>query len=189
MMITTEQELRESIQYEFKLYFKSCMDYLRAFVMREKRWHIWQLQKDLRRLEYLSGEGKRKRMAYAFYSRRVNRKSLRLGMDVWHSCFGKGLLIYHSQGIVVNSLARIGQNCHLHGNNCIGNDGIHPECPIIGNNCELGVGAIVIGNVLLGNNVRIAASAVVNKSFMEDNILLAGVPARIVKKYSCNETM
>jgi len=34
----------------------------------------------------------------------------------------------------------------------------------------------------LGNNVQIGANAVVNKSFDEDNIVLAGVPARIVKR-------
>lgn len=124
-----------------------------------------------------------KGLKYAYYSWRVNILSQRLGIDIWHSSFGKGLLIYHSQGIVVNSLARIGKNCRLHGNNCIGNDGIHDGCPVIGDNCELGVGAIVIGNIRLGNNVLIAANAVVNKSFSEDNILLAGVPAKIVKRY------
>lgn len=124
-----------------------------------------------------------KGLKYAYYSWRVNRLCQRLGIDMWHSCFDKGLLIYHSYGVVVNSLARIGRNCHLHGNNCIGNDGIHDGCPVIGDNCELGNGAIVIGNIRLGNNVRIAANAVVNKSFSEDNILLAGVPAKIVKRY------
>lgn len=33
--------------------------------------------------------------------------------------------------------------------------------------------------------MTIAAGAVVNKSFPEDNILLAGIPAEIVKHYKC----
>lgn len=176
------KELHELLQYEYNLYFSSRLDYIRSFLLLEKRWYIWQLLKTLRKLEYLN-KSSNKGFKYAFYSRKVNKLSYKLGIDIWHSCFDKGLLIYHSHGIVVNSLAKIGKNCHLHGNNCIGNDGIHDGCPIIGDNCDIGVGAIIIGNVRLGNNVRIAANAVVNKSFQEDNVLLAGIPAKIVKHY------
>ena len=36
--------------------------------------------------------------------------------------------------------------------------------------------------IKIGNNVSIGANAVVNKSFDEDNIVLAGIPAKIVKR-------
>jgi len=52
----------------------------------------------------------------------------------------------------------------------------------IGDNCWMGTGVIILPGVQLGNHVVCAAGAVVTKSFLEDNILLAGVPAKIVKK-------
>jgi acetyltransferase-like isoleucine patch superfamily enzyme len=59
------------------------------------------------------------------------------------------------------------------------------DSPIrIGNNCWLGSRSIILPGVQLGNHVIVAAGAVVNKSFEEDNIIIAGVPARIVKRIS-----
>ena len=52
---------------------------------------------------------------------------------------------------------------------------------IIGNNCWIGANAVILPGVQLGNHVVVAAGAVVTKSFQEDNILLGGVPARIIK--------
>lgn len=50
----------------------------------------------------------------------------------------------------------------------------------IGDNCWIGANATVIGGVTLGDNVVIGAGAVVTKSF-GDNVVLAGVPARVTK--------
>ncbi|NQU43948.1 acyltransferase [bacterium] len=57
------------------------------------------------------------------------------------------------------------------------------ECPpiVIGDNCWLGASVVILPGVHLGNHVICAAGAVVTKSFPQDNILLAGVPARMVK--------
>jgi len=58
-----------------------------------------------------------------------------------------------------------------------------PADPIvIGDNCWLGADAIVLPGVRLGNHVVVAAGSVVTKSFPESDILLAGVPARMIKK-------
>ena len=42
-------------------------------------------------------------------------------------------------------------------------------------------------NIKLGSNVDIGADAVVNKSYKEDNITLAGVPAKIVSYHDCRD--
>lgn len=56
------------------------------------------------------------------------------------------------------------------------------EGPItIGDNCWLAAGVTLLPGVKLGNHVVVAAGAVVTRSFPEDNIILAGVPAKIVK--------
>lgn len=58
-----------------------------------------------------------------------------------------------------------------------------PADPIvIGDNCWLGANVIILPGVRLGNHVVVAAGAVVTKSFPEDDIVLAGTPARIIKR-------
>ncbi len=181
-MISNYNELREVLLYEKRLYFNSRFSYLRAFLLRERRYYIWRYQKSLRVLEYLGT--KKKGVMYAIYSRRVNVLGRRIGIELWAGCFEKGLHIYHPNGIVVNSNAKVGKNCILHGNNCIGNDGYSEISPIIGDDCEFGVGAAVIGNIKLANKIRLAAGAVVIHSIEESSVLVAGVPAKVVKKLS-----
>lgn len=53
---------------------------------------------------------------------------------------------------------------------------------IIGDYCWLGIGCTILSNVVLGNHTIVAAGAVVTKSFPEGYCILAGVPARIVKR-------
>ncbi|MBN1260735.1 MAG: hypothetical protein JXB35_08650 [Anaerolineae bacterium] len=53
---------------------------------------------------------------------------------------------------------------------------------VIGDNCWFGAGSTVLPGVRLGNHVVVGAGAVVAKSFEEDDILLAGLPARIIKR-------
>lgn len=52
---------------------------------------------------------------------------------------------------------------------------------VIGNNCWLGSGCVILDNVILGDNCVVGAGAVVTKSFPK-NTLIVGVPAKIVKK-------
>lgn len=54
----------------------------------------------------------------------------------------------------------------------------------IGKNCWIGTNVTVLPGVTIGNNCTIAAGAVVTKSFLQDNITLAGVPARVIKSSS-----
>lgn len=53
--------------------------------------------------------------------------------------------------------------------------------PIIGDNCDIGVGAKIIGDITIADNVTIAAGAIVNKSCSQSNVVLAGVPAKVIK--------
>lgn len=51
----------------------------------------------------------------------------------------------------------------------------------IGNNCFVGTNSIVLPNVKIGNNVIIGAGSIVSKD-IKDNVVVAGNPAKIVKK-------
>ena len=60
---------------------------------------------------------------------------------------------------------------------------------VIGDNCWLGANSVILPKVELGEHTVVAAGAVVTKSFNEGDQVLAGVPARVVKKlnkYSVN---
>lgn len=56
------------------------------------------------------------------------------------------------------------------------------EPVVIGDNCWLAANSIVLPEVVLGEHTIVGAGAVVNRSFPEGNIILAGVPARVVKR-------
>lgn len=55
----------------------------------------------------------------------------------------------------------------------------------IGNNVEIGTGAVILNNSNIGNNVKIGANSVVTHN-VPDNCYVAGVPARIIKKLKNN---
>ena len=62
------------------------------------------------------------------------------------------------------------------------NSGLEYAKPItIGNNVWIGGSAIVVPGVTLGDNVVVAAGAVVTKSF-PDNVVIGGNPARVIKE-------
>lgn len=51
---------------------------------------------------------------------------------------------------------------------------------VIGNNCWIGAGAIILPGVTIGNGSVVAAGAVVNRD-VPDNVMVAGVPAQVKK--------
>ncbi len=81
--------------------------------------------------------------------------------------------------VYINSHAKIGKNVVLYPGVCIGqtDDG---KVPVIGDNVFIGLGAKVLGDCRIGNNVTIAPNAVVVKD-VPDNAIVGGVPAKIIK--------
>jgi serine O-acetyltransferase len=94
---------------------------------------------------------------------------------------GKGLHLPHPIGIVINSKSIIGEKCTILQNVTIGNKNKSDDVPILGNNVMIGAGAVLIGDIKIGNNVKIGANSVVITD-IPDNFIVAGVPAKIIKK-------
>lgn len=57
----------------------------------------------------------------------------------------------------------------------------------IGNNCFIGLGSIIMPGVTLRDNTIIAAGSVVTKSFEQENIIIGGNPAKIIKSISVED--
>ena len=119
-----------------------------------------------------------------YYLRKKNRLGEQLGIEIGPNCFGKGLSIWHGGCIVVNPGVRAGENCVLHGGNCIGNNGKTDISPVLGSNVELGFGAVIIGKVTVASNTVIGANAVVNRSIEAEGGTYVGVPAKRVPRDS-----
>lgn len=114
-----------------------------------------------------------------YYARKNNLYANKYNIEIYGK-FGTGLKIYHSN-IIINNEAILGDSVKLHGNNCIGNNGKTDKCPIIGNNVDIGYGAVIIGDVKIADDVIIGANSVVTKSFLDKGCTIAGCPAKIIK--------
>lgn len=53
---------------------------------------------------------------------------------------------------------------------------------IIGEKCWIGMNSMILPGVHLGNNTIVGAGSIVTKSFEEGNCVIAGNPAKIIKK-------
>ncbi len=185
-MINSKKELKEYVASD-NTYFRDKSKKARFWMsmVNDPESQISKFTEFLRKEEYYANtnhnKSKLKILLRLYYQRRKNTYGNRLGILMGANCFGKGLTIYHHGTIIVNPNARIGENCKLHGNNCIGNDGQSEGVPEIGDNVDIGFGASIIGDIKIANNIKIGAGAVVTKSFLEENITLVGIPARKLK--------
>ena len=78
---------------------------------------------------------------------------------------GRRLFIDHAMGVVIGETTVVGDDCVLYQGVTLGGTG--NECgkrhPTLGNNVTVGTGAKVLGNIHIGNNVRIGGNSVVVK--------------------------
>jgi len=90
---------------------------------------------------------------------------------------GKGLIIYHPNGHVIGATAVIGDYCTLTQGNMIGQRRGGGDRPTIGDYLYAGAGAKILGDIKIGNRVRVAANSVVFHSLPDDASVI-GVPAK-----------
>ena len=93
---------------------------------------------------------------------------------------GKGFVIEHGHSTIIHA-SSIGENCHVWQNVTIGKQWPGGNKPVIGKNVFVCTGAVVLGDIIVGDNVIIGANAVVTKS-IPNNCTVAGNPAMIIKR-------
>ena len=142
---------------------------------------IWMFEISLRKYEYYTNCNKGLLWKPIRYYYKVKNFILGIicGYEIPINCIDKGLSLPHKGTIIISSGARIGENCRIH----VGvNIGTAPGCggvaPIIGDNVYIAPGVKMYGKIEIASGIMIGANAVVTKSFTEENICIAGVPAK-----------
>ena len=181
-MIKTKENLKEYIEADNSWYQKeSLKTRIIDRISSDNRMKLKQFLVLLRKSEYHLNNTKGSHYhtyLYWIYEGKKNRLGRKLGIEIYPNCFGKGLSIWHAGGIVVNPAVKAGENCTLHGGNCIGNKGSINVTPVLGDNVDIGYGASIIGDVYIADNTIIGTNAVVVKSVNEPGKTVVGVPAR-----------
>ena len=115
-------------------------------------------------------------------------------VSIWFGAIIRG----DNEKICLGYGTNIQENCILHtdkdyplkvGNNCtVGHGAILHGC-VIGHNCIIGMGAIVLNGAQIGNNCIVGAGALVTeqRSFMENNKLILGIPAKVTRDLTADE--
>lgn len=94
---------------------------------------------------------------------------------------GQGFFIDHGMGVVIGETTIIGDDCVLFQGVTLGGTGKETgkRHPTLGNNVMVSAGAKVLGNITIGDNVKIGAQSVVLKD-VPPNCTVVGVPGQIV---------
>lgn len=116
-----------------------------------------------------------------YYRHKLKRVSYKTGFQIPPNTVSKGLTIWHWGTIIINPTTTIGQNCVLYPGVLIGHKIPGQGAAHIGNNCFIGSGAKIIGNVIIGDNVTIAPNSVVTKN-VPSNVVYGGIPGKIIHK-------
>lgn len=155
-------------------------EYLLEWLLRPERYYIKKYLRFLRKEEKYTFTQPVKLLAF-WYKGRKNRLGSRLGFIISAGCFAEGLTIEHYGSIIVNPKSRIGRNCKIHGNCCIGSTGGYPDdSPVIGEGVDIGQGAQILGGIYIADHVRIGAGAVVLKDVPTPGVTVVGVPGHII---------
>lgn len=110
-------------------------------------------------------------------------QQIKTGIQIpYQTKIGEGFYIGHFGQIIVNENAVIGRDFNIAAGALVGaSQGKRKGYPTIGDNVKIGTNAIVIGKVLIGNNVLIAPGAFVNFD-VPDNSIVIGNPGQIIQK-------
>ncbi len=95
---------------------------------------------------------------------------------------GRRFFIDHGMGVVIGETTIIGDDVILYQGVTLGGTGKArgKRHPTIGNRVVVGTGAKVLGDITLGDNVKVGAGSVVVHSVPDDSTVV-GIPGRIVR--------
>ena len=101
----------------------------------------------------------------------TNVSRFRTGIEIHPGAkIGRNLFIDHGMGVVIGETSVIGDNCTIYQCATLGGTGKehNKRHPTLKDNVVVGAGAKVLGNITIGNNVKIGANSVVLKDIPDD---------------------
>lgn len=117
-----------------------------------------------------------------------NRISCELGVDIHPAArIGKGIMLDHATGIVIGETAVVKDNVSMMQMVTLGGTGKEDgdRHPKIDEGVLISTGAKILGNIRIGAGAKVAAGSVVLQD-VPPHTTVAGVPARVVGKPTCN---
>lgn len=139
---------------------------------------VWKFIIQLRKKEYYTSFSGMKKMimlpAIVWNKYLFRRYSNLCGFTIPINVCEKGIALPHRGTIVINTTARIGENCRIHQGVSIGSTNGSKKSAIIGKNVFIGSGAQIIGEVIIEDDVAIGANAVVTRSILEKGTTWGG---------------
>ena len=109
----------------------------------------------------------------------ANRSARRHGGYVGNGAVFDGIpsLPHGLHGVYISRYAHIGAGCRIYQNVTIGE--VNGQAPRIGDRCLIGAGAVLVGGIHVGNDVKIGAGAVVSAD-VPDGATAVAQPSRII---------
>jgi serine O-acetyltransferase len=95
---------------------------------------------------------------------------------------GRRFFIDHGAGVVIGETTEIGDDVLLYQGVTLGGTGTEKgkRHPTLGNSVVVGTGAKILGNIRIGDNVKVGAGSVVVHP-VPDNSTVVGIPGRVVR--------
>lgn len=153
-----------------KHYHASPVDFARILLRHNLKYTFWFRKRQSGKLKLLSKV-------------RLFRLSRKFGLEISNAQIGKGLYLGHPYNITVSPDAKLGDCVSLHKGCTIGreNRGKRSGAPKIGSNVYVGINAVVVGNIKIGDDVLIAPGSFVNFDVPPHSVVL-GNPGIVKKK-------
>jgi serine O-acetyltransferase len=180
--LIAKREIGDAMRSDIKAYYQrdpACDKYTMPF-MYFKGFHALQAQ----RVAHWLWHNDRRFMALYLQ----HQISLAFGVDIHPGAkIGKGIMIDHATAVVIGETAVLDDDVSMLHSVTLGGSGCatgdrHPK---IGCGVLISAGAKILGNITIGDGVKIGAGSVVLES-VPAHTTVVGVPARIVGKPSCD---
>ena len=184
-MITSRKEMKEWLRAEAeKLKITHFwVQYLTGSEFAMIYSYMWILR-HLELYEYKKGKNKLYLLPWLLFYVLHRRWRIKTQLHLGPGDAEKGFHIVHLGFFRSYGITHFGKNCTVLPMTLFGkktpNVGDRNQI-IVGDNCYFGTGVTVLAPCHIGNNVTVAAGAVVTLSEIPDNAVVAGVPAKIVK--------
>lgn len=184
----SKNNLRHLLEVEVYAESKNIQNPIKRYLYRFLLRHM----KPETRIIYLT-----RKMMYHFACRGLFHRSMALYLHrkIWNesSCYispmaiiEEGLKIPHPVGIVIGGASKLGKNVTIYQGVTIGSrhrgDYKQGKQPTLGNNVVCFSHAQILGDITIGNDTIIGASAVVLNDIPNDSISI-GIPAKVLKTY------